>query len=341
MTEEVDSTRRPTMFDVARLAGVSHTTVSRFMAHDPQIKQVNRERIEAAIAELEYRPNVVARSMRMRRTGLLAVILPANINGFGSARIVSAVTSTAHLAGYEVEVYNVAGGMAARTKRALELADSKSVEGVLSLTDLLDDDYSNSRTGGVPVIVSSVYDDLLQGNGVLIDAAPIAEIMDHLHSIGHRRFFWVGGPTGHPPSAERKAEYRRGIERLSAVSLGTAHGDWSGKTGENAVAGLAEDCGVTAILCANDTLAAGAIKAAVTRGWNIPGDVSITGWDNNAVGEYLPPGLTTVHVDHDLLGSASMRRLIAAVRNEPAEPEDLTHLNTVIWRGSVGPAATR
>lgn len=341
MASAQDPARRPTLVDVARLAGVSHMTVSRYLGADPRIKAGNRARIEAAINELDYRPNVVARSMRMRRTGLLAVILPANVNAFGSPRILSAVTRTAHLAGYEVEVSNVDGGPEARTRRALELADSRMVEGVLSLSALTDEVTAGARTGGVPVLVASVYDELMQGTGVLVDAAPIGEIMDHLYDLGHRRFFWVGGPIGHPPSAERKAEYLRGVERLGVVSLGTVRNDWSGATGERAVAELPDDCGVTAILCVNDNLAAGALKAAVDRGWSVPGDVSVTGWDNNPVGEYMPPGLTTVYVDHDLIGSSAMRRLIAAVRHEPAPAEDLATLNTVIWRGSVGPVRSR
>lgn len=340
--------RKPTMIDVARLAGTSHMTVSRFLRGDETIRTENQERIAAAIKELGYRPNLVARSMRQRQQGLLAIIMPATVNPYSPARILAAATVAAHEAGFEVETVYVEGGIEARTRRALELADSQLIEGVLSLSPLDEELLANATD--VPVIADALYDDDLNGIGPLLDATPISTMMEHLAELGHRRFFHVGGPVIHPAAQERKAEYLRAIEQFGLTSAGVWQEDWTGSSGVRAVASLDADCGVTAIICSNDELAAGAIKGATERGWRVPDDVSVTGWDNLQLGEYMPPGLTTVHVDHIMLGRSGMHSLVNAVQavktvqgiqgGDPAGDVDLNLLNTIIWRGSVAAVNT-
>jgi LacI family transcriptional regulator, repressor for deo operon, udp, cdd, tsx, nupC, and nupG len=332
--------RKPTMIDVATLAGTSHMTVSRFLRGDQTIRTENRERIAAAIKELGYRPNLVARSMRMRQRGLLAIIVPATVNAYSPARILAAATALAHEAGFEVETVSVEGGSEARTRRALELSDSRLVEGVLSLAPLDNDLLASSGTAEVPVLVDVFYDDDLNGVGPLLDAAPITTMVEHLADMGHERFFHVGGPVTHPASIRRKEAYLQAIERLGLSSCGVWQQDWSGSSGVNAITSLENGCGVTAVICANDELAAGAIKGATDRGWAVPEDVSVTGWDNSPLGEFMPPGLSTVYVDHVMLGRRAMRRVIAAIRGETGPEEDLSRLNTIIWRGSVSPRHT-
>lgn len=316
-------------------------TVSRFLRGDTTIKPENRERIAKAVADLGYRPNLVARSMRIRQRGLLAIVVPATVKGYSPARILSAATVAAHEAGFEVETVSVEGGKGPRTRRALELADSRLVEGVLSLASLDEQQLQLSGQTDVPILIEEVYDDELQGIGVLLDAAPIVTMIEHLAELGHRRFFHVGGPVGHPAAQMRKQAYIDTIKRLGLSSAGVAQGDWTGDSGVRAIDDLDDRAGVTAIICTNDELAAGAIKASVARGWRVPEDVSVTGWDNVPVGRYLPPGLTTVQVEHDLLGQRAMRRLISVIRDEAEPPAvDLSELNKVIWRGSVGHAPT-
>jgi LacI family transcriptional regulator len=102
---------------------------------------------------------------------------------------------------------------------------------------------------------------------------------------------------------------------------------------------LDRDCNVTAIVCANDELAAGAIMGAAAHAWNVPGDVSVTGWDNTPLGEYMPPGLSTVHVDAVMLGKNAIRRLICTIRPDWPAEQDINALNAIIWPGSVAAPA--
>ena len=113
-------------------------------------------------------------------------------------------------------------------------------------------------------------------------------------------------------------------------------GDWAAEVGLEAVRSLPEDSGVTAIIAASDVIAAGVCRGAVERGWRVPEDLSVTGWDDNPVGADLSPSLTPVDVDLGLLGNNAMQRLIAAVRGTTPELSD-EPLNRIIWRESTGP----
>ncbi|GAB2511833.1 LacI family DNA-binding transcriptional regulator [Nocardiopsis aegyptia] len=327
--------RRPTLKEVARVAGVSHQTVSRYLRFDGGLKESTRELVEAAIRELDYRPNLIARSMRTRRTGRLAVLLPS-VGSFSPDRTLAGAIATGHAAGFVVEVLSVDGDAAARTERTRELAGSGQVEGVLALAPLAPD-ADRPQEGGAPVVVSADFDDDMRGIGGLADGSIVADLVEGLAERGHRRFLHVSGSLGFASARERKRTYLATVERLGLESHGVVDGDWSPESGREAVRMLAADSGVTAVIAGNDVVAAGVVRGALDRGWSVPGDLSVTGWDNDPVGAYLSPALTTVDVDRERLGAEAMERLVATVRGtEPklsAEP-----LNRIIWRESTGPA---
>lgn len=330
--------RRPTLKEVARVAGVSHQTVSRYLRFNGGLKESTRERVDAAIRELDYRPNLIARSMRTRRTGRLAILLPS-VSSFSPDRMLAGAIATGHAAGFVVEVLSVDGGPEVRTERTVELAESGQVEGILALAPLASDG-DRPAVGGAPVVVSADFDDDMRGIGGLADGSVVADLVEGLARAGHRRFLHVSGSLRFASARERKRTYLETIERLGLESHGVVDGDWSPESGREAVRALPADSGVTAVIAGNDVVAAGAVRGALDRGWTVPGDLSVTGWDNNRVGAYLSPALTTVDVDRERLGAAAMERLVATVRGtEPEISEE--PLNRIIWRESTGPAPRR
>nr|WP_242422530.1 LacI family DNA-binding transcriptional regulator [Nocardiopsis sp. TSRI0078] len=330
--------RRPTIKEVARVAGVSHQTVSRYLRFSGGLKESTRARVDAAIRELDYRPNLIARSMRTRRTGRLAILLPG-MSSFSPDRMLAGAVATARAEGFVVEVLSVDGGPGARAERTRELADSGQVEGVLSLAPLVSD-AGQEPNASAPVVVSADLDDDMRGIGGLADGSVVADLVEGLAGAGHRRFLHVSGSLGFASARERKQTYLTTVERLGLESYGVVDGDWSAESGREAVRSLPEDGGVTAVIAANDVVAAGVVRGALERGWSVPGDLSVTGWDNHPVGAYLSPALTTVDVDRERLGADAMRRLVAAVRGTVPEVSDAP-LNRIIWRESTGPGPER
>ena len=328
--------RRVTIYDLARAAGVSHTTVSRYLRFDGKgLKTATRERIRAAIDELGYRPNLAARAMRTTRTGLVAILLPAG-SAVSALRMLTGATAAAHAAGRQVEVVTLDGPPTVRTARLLQLADSGLFEGVLALTPLLPGNVEEVETS-TPIVVSADYDEEMRAIGELADGSPVAEIMAHLADQGHRRFLHIAGDRDYATARSREQVYQQSVERLGVESAGVVGGDWLPETARRAVLDLPDGCGVTAVIAANDILAAASARGAVERGWRVPDDLSVTGWDNNPLGAWLSPTLTTVEVNYEELGRRAMDRLDAVLRDETPPRHD-DSVSTVVWRDSTGPA---
>lgn len=323
--------------EVARLASVSHQTVSRYLRFNGEgLKPATREAVAAAIDELNYRPNLLARSMRTRTTGRVAVLIPTL--AFNPARMLHGATQTAHEAGYSVEVISPEGGATARTDRILELVDNRQVDGIVSLAPVQSDRISKLPED-VTVVVSEDFDDEMRGIGELADATPVIEMIEHLAELGHRRFFHVAGSAQFASARERATTFLETVQRLGLESAGVYEGDWTGQSGIDAVASLPADNRPTAILAANDLVASGVIRGALGRGWSVPGDVSVTGWDNNPIGQFITPSLTTIDVNLEQVGSRAMARLIATLKNDATLLPETGPLNRIIWREST--ASTR
>ncbi|GAA2971596.1 LacI family transcriptional regulator [Microbacterium terrae] len=328
--------RRPTIMEVARLAGVSHQTVSRYLRFDGAgLKPQTRERVADAIAKLNYRPNLVARSMRSRVTGRVAVVMPSL--AFNPTRMLSGATRAAHEAGYQVEVISPEGGAAARSTRILELADARLVDGILSFSTV--DEAANNLPKGTVLVVSPEFDDEMRGIGDLADAAPVAEMIERLAESGHHRFLHIAGDRTFASARARATVFTETIARLGLASVGIFDGDWSGESGIAAVEAIRSSDRPTAIIAANDLVATGVLRAAHQRGWSVPDDLSVTGWDDAPGSEYLIPALTTVNTKIEQIGSNAMARLIGRLRDE-APVLSTEPINRVIWRESTGVAPT-
>ncbi|TCC33157.1 LacI family DNA-binding transcriptional regulator [Kribbella speibonae] len=327
--------RRPTMYDVAALAGVSHQTVSRYLRADPTVGADTSVRIKAAVDELGYRPNLMARAMRTRSTGAVAIILPG---WTGPERTVAAACEEAQRLGYQVEiVIGVDEDPAELSRLADEILARGQVDGVLSVTPLTVDTHS----AGV-VVQTAEFDHRLRAvEAVAADEATMEEILERLAELGHRDFFHAAGPQDWRSAQLRKSGYLKACERLGLRSHGVYDGPWHPDTGVEAVQSLADDTPVTAVVAASDHIAVGVMHAAFRRGWRVPEDLSVTGWDDLTLVRYGTPALSTVRVDRETSGRHGMRRLIAAIRNEP-EPAPLPAAPTeIVFRDTTVPPRRR
>lgn len=327
------TTRRPTIREVARLAGVSHQTVSRYLRLDSSISESRRERIGQAIAQLDYRPSMVARAMRVRRTGRLALICPTG-SATSAGDLLRGAMSAAQPAGYNVEMITLAGRAADRTQQVLELTDSRLFEGIASLTPL---ELPQSRIGSTPIVVLPEYDDQMRSIGQVADAEETFAIIRRLVELGHRRFLHLAGDNDFASARNRRRAYLAAIAEHGVESFAVVDCGWRAEPAQRAIHALPADSGVTAVIAANDLLATGAIRAATERGWEVPGDLSVTGWDSNALGAAMLPSLTSVEVDYHGLGRSALRSLITRLRGEGPQPDEPS-LTKVVWRESTGPA---
>ncbi|MFE7764112.1 substrate-binding domain-containing protein [Streptomyces sp. NPDC057438] len=327
--------KRPTIWEVAKRAGVSHQTVSRFLKNDSGMKPATRASIERAVAELDYRPNLMARSMRTQRSHRITIVLP-ELSGFVPIPLLRGASSAAHAAGYVTDVVGLEGGESRRARSVLSLLEARQADGVLSLVPL--GALAGGRGAGQwPVVVLGEYDDKLQSRGRLADGRPAEEILRHLADQGHRRFLHVAGSQDWASARNRRAVYVEAVERLGLESYGVVDGDWSVRSGYEAARDLPADSGVTAVLAANDYVALGVLRGFQDRGTRVPEEMSVFGWDDEEFTRYFSPSISTVHINKEEVGRQSMLSLLALLRGEPEPKSEVTDLFHLVPRGSSGP----
>jgi LacI family transcriptional regulator, repressor for deo operon, udp, cdd, tsx, nupC, and nupG len=328
--------KRPTIHQVAHRAGVSHQTVSRFLRNNGGLKPTTVAKVQAAIDELNYRPNRIARSMRTRRTGRIAILLPTATRLL-PLRLLGAASAAAHEAGYTVDLVGLEGEAGDRAARAQELIDSGEFEGVLALASLGAQPAPWSAT---PVVNVADYDDELRGLGALADGAACGEVVRYLSGLGHRNFLHLAGSHAFTSARNRRQTFTDTVRELGLRGT-VIDCNWSGQAGYEAVMSLPQDTDITAIVAANDLMAMGAVRAGLSRGWRVPDDISVFGWDDEELARFGTPSLSTVAIDRERQGREAMCRLIASMRGTAPPPIDTTSLHTVILRESTGPAPQR
>lgn len=331
-------TKKPaTIREVAKLAGVSLQTVSRYLREDKGMKPETKAAVAGAIEQLDYRPSHMARSMRSQRTKRIGVILPASA-GFVPTRMLRGAASAAHEAGFLLDVVSLEGDAAARAARMKALLP-RNVDGIVSFASLSRSMQGLQEDGlTVPVVVEGEYDDNMRAQGILADASPAAEIVRYLAGLGHRRFAHVAGAEQWASARNRRTVYERAIAAMGLQSMVVVDGDWTVKSGWDAASTIAES-GATAVFAANDQVAFGVIRGMQSLGIEVPEQVSVFGWDDEELGRYFRPSLSTVSVDRERQGREAINRLIAQLNGtEPPARLSPESLNRLVIRRSTGPA---
>jgi LacI family transcriptional regulator len=288
---------RPTIYDVARLAGVSTATVSRALNGTGQIAPATRAAIDAAVEQLGYQANTVARSLVTKSTETIALLLPDITNPFYAA-LVSGIQQRALETGHTMLLCTTEGDPE-REEQYLTLLRAKQVDGVLVDGLVLPPErIARFVREGLPIVcldrdVDSASVPLVQVDNRL--GARMAT--EHLLSLGHTRIAHVQGAPELGISEVRVQGYR---EALAEAGIAfdpqlLAIGSFTEEGGYDAARSLLETPSFTAVFAANDLSAIGVINAIVESGRRVPGDVSIVGFDDLRLSRFTTPPLTTIH----------------------------------------------
>jgi DNA-binding LacI/PurR family transcriptional regulator len=328
------------MSDVATRAGVSHQTVSRVVNGHPNVAPRTRARVERAIAELGYRPNVAARALVTGSTRTIGIIT-MHLNQYGPAQTLVGLEKAAREAGYSVSVA-ILDDMAVR-----EVVDRFVAQRVDAVVALSTNDDAARALGAldlpVPLVVVQVGGNASRP-AVYVDQEAGARLATrHLLDLGHRTVHHIAGPPDWQEARARVAGWRAELEETGAPLPGCPCGDWTPSSGFAAggqlVALIREGEPVSAVFVANDQMALGLLAALHRAGLCVPGDVSVVGFDDVPEAAYFTPPLTTVRQDFAELGRRGVQLLLAQLRGEEL------HLDPVpaqlIVRSSTGPPAER
>jgi len=303
--------RPPVMEDVAKLAGVSHQTVSRVLNEHPNVSAKTRERVEKAIAELGYRRNTAARSLVTRRSQTIGV-LGSGMSEYGPANVLLGVQQAARDKGYSVSMASLSKVTAAAIRDALEHFMLQPVDGIVVIVPH-EAMFRSLRTIRIAVPLVAVGFGVEEG----LSVAAVNQRMgaglavQHLVDLGHTAIAHVSGPPDWIDAAARIEGWRHTLAEAGLPATALIRGDWSAESGYRAGLELAAGRTVTALFAANDQMALGALRAFDEAGLRVPADISVVGYDDQPEAAYFVPPLTTVNQGFKQLGARSMQMLLS------------------------------
>ncbi|HEV7921917.1 MAG TPA: LacI family DNA-binding transcriptional regulator [Thermoanaerobaculia bacterium] len=328
-----------TIHDVAARAGVSVATVSRVLNGKELVREETSRQVLEAAKDLRYVPNVAARSLSIRRSHTLGIVLP-DVHGEFFSELIRGIDLAARRAGYHILVSG-SHSSAAEMLEVLETMRGRVDGVVLMAPDVAPAALREPLAADLPLVVLSARDD--QHDAITIDNYGGARLMmDHLLSLGHTRIAFICGPGQNSDARERVRGYRQAMRTVGARM--EVAGDFTERAGFDAAQRiLAADPRPTAIFAANDAMAVGVLGALAEAGVECPKEMAVVGFDDIPIARYIAPSLTTVRVDIAEIGRRAFailfERLNASARGLPRRTECVT--TTLVIRKSCGAAVRR
>ena len=334
---------RVSIKDIAKAAGVSHSTVSRALSDSPLIKAETKARIQQLAQEMGYSPDAIARSLVTQRTHTVGVVVTTITDPF-VAEVVQGIEDTAQQNDYSVILASSAS-KPERELAAVEMLRAKRVDSLIVTSSRVGALYlEHLERFGVPVVLVNNHN---RQSGrytfsVSVDNQHGGHLATaHLIQRGHRHIGYVSGPADHSDDAERLAGYRQALDE-SGITFDPAlvvHGNGRLDGGEQALrtlAGLAEL--PTAVFCYNDMTAIGLISAARQAGLSVPDDLAVVGFDDIPLAAHIYPSLTTVAQPQRDMGRKAMNMALALMTaDDSATPfSDIVVKGKLIIRTSSG-----
>ncbi|WP_417308909.1 LacI family DNA-binding transcriptional regulator [Devosia sp.] len=323
----------PTLSEVARRAGVSPTTVSRYLNHNISLPQATRDKIEAAVAALGYRPNSLAKRLSTGKAEVIGLVTPDIGNPFFAA-LAAAVEEAASACGYGVYLSSTGGQRAKEVDALVRLAD-QAVDGLLMITNQPDDGTLAGLLAQHRNVV--LLDENIEGVTVprvfVENTVGSARATQHLIDMGHRDIAVIAGPRALFSVGERL----QGVtEALQANGLALRPdwlfcGNYTRQFGYEAALEIARlTPRPTAILALSDYIAIGVLQALRQLELSVPDDISLVGFDDMPFAELIDPPLTTIRQPIDEMGRVAFARLLALLNGEAVPPVTRLEIELVV-----------
>jgi LacI family transcriptional regulator len=327
------------MKDVARLAGVSTSTVSHVINNNRYVSEEIKKRVNAAIEELNYTPSALARSLKIKQTKTIGMLVTGSDNSF-YGEVVQSVERSCYERGYSLLINSE--GNSPRMLRCMETLLQKRVDGLLVLCSeqqQISQDFLQ-RYPQVPIVTMdwSPFDfssDVIRDNSLL--GGELAT--NYLINRGFRKIACIAGPQDKTPAQQRLLGYRKAMKSaLLEIPDGyEIYSDFEFSGGFSSMQQLMKlPEPPEAVFACNDAMAIGVYQALYQAGLAVPGDISVIGYDDIAITPYLTPPLTTIHQPKDELGKLAIDILLYRMNNPESEPKQFVLTPMLIERDSVG-----
>lgn len=327
------------MADVAVAAGVSHQTVSRVLNESPAVSPATKARVLAAIEQLGYHPNRVARALATHRSGIIGVVTESTVY-FGPTSTLHGIEVAAREAGYYVSVSMLPELTPLAMRRALDHLLSLAVEGIVVIAPVVELAHEVSSFQAPVPVVAATSGHLPERSGLVsvgVDQEAGARLaVRHLIDLGRPEVVHVSGPQDWFDAQARQRAWADELARVGVIAPAPIQADWEASSGYRIGAQLVREGVPRAVFAANDEVGLGLLRAFGEAGVRVPQDVAVVGFDDEPSSEYFLPPLTTVRQDFFTLGRTIVATLLAQISGEEARPV-LLPANLVVRASSAIP----
>ncbi len=326
-----------TIYDIAKLSGVSPSTVSRVINNSGYVGPEKREKVLKVIEENEFRPNALAQGLSTRHSQTIGILVPDVINPFFATTFVT-LEKEAQKYGYNVILCNYSNDNET-TIRQIEILRQKQVDVILQVggpTDLYDvpEDYRRQMqkiSEQIPLFTNGgTMGDVF--NSVRVDdSRAIEEMIKDAYSLGHRRFAMIGGSVKYIPTRSKQLAYLKILEELNVPEENRIICDYDNFDqfgGKSCIEILARDYSddmPTLYVGINESVAIGACKELMRRGNSVPYDVSVVGFDNTYLSGFSTPELTSIGCDYEEYAKTLMDAMLKVLNGESIDKEILVY----------------
>jgi DNA-binding LacI/PurR family transcriptional regulator len=310
------------MTDVAALAGVSHQTVSRVLNGHAGVREETRNRVNAAIMQLRYRPNAAAKALVTGRTQVIGVVAQSTTL-YGPASLLDSFETAAAHAGFAVSVASVRVLDRASITQAVNRHLDQHVAGIVVIAPVVSAaDAMSDIVRAVPIIAIDGDPDRSHLLVTVDQVDGARQATEHLLRAGHRTVWHIAGPADWFDSEGRVAGWRAALRDAGAEAPPLIRADWSAAAGYQAGTTLSRNDEVTAVFTANDHIALGLLRALHDHGRRVPEDVSVVGFDDVPEAGYFIPPLTTVRPDFAEVARRALAMLLERLDDQQETPQE-------------------
>jgi DNA-binding LacI/PurR family transcriptional regulator len=314
-TRTTPEKRAAVMADVAELAGVSHQTVSRVLHDSPHVRPDTRERVLAAIRQLDYRPNTVAQALVTGRSRTLGVV-SFDTTLYGPASTLLGIEQAAHDASYGVSISSLRSLNRSSVVAAVHRLRDQGVDGVVVIAPLRAAvEALRTLRPTFPVVAVEAGPDASIPVATVDQVAGAMAATRHLLDLGHKTVWHIAGPADWKEAEERVEGWRSALKAAGAPIPGIVRGDWTARAGYELGRSLLQMPEVTAIFVGNDQMALGLLRRLHEAGREVPRELSVVGFDDIPEAAYFTPPLTTVRQDFTELGRRCLRILLERIES--------------------------
>lgn len=327
--------QRPSIYDVAKQAGVSHMTVSRVLNGHPNIRESTRDRVLKAIDEMNYTRSSIARALATRRAMRIGVLVDSPVQ-YGPNSTLRAIESAARDAGYSISSFSISDDEHSQIDSGVVELVTQGVDALCVIAPRASSlDLLRQQSTRIPTLVIKAEPDP-QMHTVAVDQRAGATVaVSHLIELGHRSIAHLSGPLDWFDARAREQGWRDALTTAGLPVLEPVIGDWTSDFGYD-FSTRSDFSDVTAVFAANDQMALGLVHGLAERGIRVPQDVSIVGFDDLPDARHFLPPLTTVRQDFAALGALAMQLIIAAIEGEEGAAHDKI-APTLVIRSSTAP----